>query len=1321
MNTPTNSSSSRPSTPATSQKSPATINLTSPSINLTSPRNSIQNVSSPSIQNQTTTASSVNKQQQQQQQQIQLDTQSPAPSPSVVKVASKDWNNELSNGVDFNFWFSSFDDGNNSNNNNSTSSTSNTNTSNNNNMNTNMNMNIHNNDNHNNTTQTLKTTADNTATPTSNSTRTSTSTSTATNNNSNPDDQYDDEISQFFNSDPSLAQDFLDVENDTSTTSTNNTNSGATSGNIPPTPTTNSNNNNNNSNNNNNNSNIRLDVQQPSPMLSSVLAQGNANTPTGSFLSNSSRSSFSTKPSSSPFEVSMKESSASASTSSSQLINSYGETNINTLQQDIEKFSKSLGNSAQQVAAFNKQISNPSKSTVTTIPPGYLCPDPYKPISISSSRLVVSYKPTSPPPPSSLKNVNELNIQFMNHQHPPHHSSHAVNHTNSHVQQVNHSSSNHHLFNSSSLPYGSMINNSNTSNNKSLSQPSTGSNTPNNLSSSPSSSESEISNEQHKNQRKKGKSKQKKLKQGNKNHYMISSSSSTSMTSSSSSGSSENMKLMNPFMLKKIQFTCHSQSKRKYLDSVDLCVLLSDVSQKPQTMRTFIQSNHHQQQQQQQAKRITTTTTTTTPFVYNLPRFYFPTSNENQQQQPQQHHRGFNNHPNRNSMMSCFFDLFIQLALTPGDVFYPGDLSFGIFPTIQTLQCNYERFHFGSLYELLSDQTMETTETFSSYSMQNSLDPLFSSTNRDRLRQKLLFSFEQILSKSFGKNHVKGPLTCDQWFQLHDQEQQQTDEMETSDDENSNDVHPASRFVEYFPTPMLLVGNKSSWLEVKPTQFLTFWEKTSLKPFFAKKNFSYFVLCPKFISQFEKSKESASSSSSSSSNHESKIVSRVLGFFKELGSLYETCNLGNLQPISNSKYSNGLVWIPMENDETFIHKKNHLRTNQHHPLHPSDDLDDDDDEDDEGDDDDDQMMIDNDEIPHHHSETQQKNQNQMPSTSSSSSSSCSMVERQLHAFKEACDRLSKDIENHTMYSDNCLLIFIINPFTYCTSVLELCNCLASIKKVLLYNGQNVSFQFIQYEHIFRSPPCGQNSFLKEVAVSAFNKCRRISYFGGDSSTPATLPSYSNSPSCIYTLYEPLFILSRPSRTQNNLHCAYRRSLDQKWLSIIFTDSHGELLEQRSIPLFPFSTEENSNSKQQQQHQIFIDVDCMDDDHSTQQETNNDLPSSTMIPCSQDPSLVFKACYQLLLHFPSPVYFENLTIGKFGRFSSDELEGLCFFFLFFPSPSQFYLPKIHSMIQIEWKNILNDSTNHQIPKVNKIQIISLIITRDMQLHRFRQGL
>ena len=248
------------------------------------------------------------------------------------------------------------------------------------------------------------------------------------------------------------------------------------------------------------------------------------------------------------------------------------------------------------------------------------------------------------------------------------------------------------------------------------------------------------------------------------------------------------------------------------------------------------------------------------------------------------------------------------------------------------------------------------------------------------------------------------------------------------------------------------------------------------------------------------------------SNQIPSIKSSIDMFFKELSCIYEVCNLGSHRPFSTlSKYPNGVILF----DE--------------------------------------------------------KNSNSDPSKGK--------YYQKFKEFERILNQLAFDLSTQKFYADSSILIYIINPFSHSFAHIELCK-LISQTKIAQSTSLNLVFQIIPMRQI--SQPVYTSNQLKEIAFSVYTKCRRVSKAAKSSEIAEDL-----------TLFEPLFILSKTGSSvsklqsppnQNNdfplssnniinqieerpiIHCAYKRSLNDQWLQIVFTDSKGELFETFSVPI-----------------------------------------------------------------------------------------------------------------------------------------------------------
>ena len=155
---------------------------------------------------------------------------------------------------------------------------------------------------------------------------------------------------------------------------------------------------------------------------------------------------------------------------------------------------------------------------------------------------------------------------------------------------------------------------------------------------------------------------------------------------------------------------------------------------------------------------------------------------------------------------------------------------------------------------------------------------------------------------------------------------------------------------------------------------------------------------------------------------------------------YEVCNLGIHKPFYNPNYPNGFIPVPFD-------------------------------------------------LPFHQSPTPTSS-----STSFNRSTASPEPPNQSHSppihdefidFFKFCSKLKTEISSHKLFSDNCLVIYLLNPFLYTTSRFDLLKCLS-----VIYSGlsskQNIVFQIIPFEHVFNYQRNSMN-VLKEIAFSVFKK------------------------------------------------------------------------------------------------------------------------------------------------------------------------------------------------------------------------------------------
>lgn len=95
---------------------------------------------------------------------------------------------------------------------------------------------------------------------------------------------------------------------------------------------------------------------------------------------------------------------------------------------------------------------------------------------------------------------------------------------------------------------------------------------------------------------------------------------------------------------------------------------------------------------------------------------------------------------------------------------------------------------------------------------------------------------------------------------------------------------PAEPNLDILRPPNIVVNRQEELIE-GTTKFIMFWEKLRLEPYSCKKHINYFIIYP----------ENDSTERS------------ISQFFKNLGTLYETCQLGSHQPGNIGSYRKGLV------------------------------------------------------------------------------------------------------------------------------------------------------------------------------------------------------------------------------------------------------------------------------------------------------------------------------------------------------------------------------------------------------------------------------
>lgn len=99
------------------------------------------------------------------------------------------------------------------------------------------------------------------------------------------------------------------------------------------------------------------------------------------------------------------------------------------------------------------------------------------------------------------------------------------------------------------------------------------------------------------------------------------------------------------------------------------------------------------------------------------------------------------------------------------------------------------------------------------------------------------------------------------------------------------------------PIPSILVGSDKDWVSYSPF-VLKYWENLLLRPYGRTHNMAYVVLTPDC------------GSSSSSAGSTGGILSSIRTFFRELSTMYETCQLGRHIPLDRSQnQSDGIIQL----------------------------------------------------------------------------------------------------------------------------------------------------------------------------------------------------------------------------------------------------------------------------------------------------------------------------------------------------------------------------------------------------------------------------
>lgn len=160
------------------------------------------------------------------------------------------------------------------------------------------------------------------------------------------------------------------------------------------------------------------------------------------------------------------------------------------------------------------------------------------------------------------------------------------------------------------------------------------------------------------------------------------------------------------------------------------------------------------------------------------------------------------------------------------------------------------------------------------------------------------------------------------------------------------------------------------------------------------------------------------------------------------------------------------------------------------------------------------------------------------------------------------------------------VIYMINPGPHMSSYLDMCRCFYKLKEAYIqvsekYDYSKIVLQLVPIDHVLRPASFGGYKMMgmKDIAFSVYTKCPSI-------------VSSKIKPDITADIYAPPFVLGKtiPKTIDfrlndirafpilldkdEKLHMAYCFSYDRAWMSIVWTDGRGGLLE---YALFPRKT------------------------------------------------------------------------------------------------------------------------------------------------------
>ncbi|KAI7891231.1 mediator complex subunit 13 C-terminal-domain-containing protein [Mucor mucedo] len=183
----------------------------------------------------------------------------------------------------------------------------------------------------------------------------------------------------------------------------------------------------------------------------------------------------------------------------------------------------------------------------------------------------------------------------------------------------------------------------------------------------------------------------------------------------------------------------------------------------------------------------------------------------------------------------------------------------------------------------------------------------------------------------------------------------------------------------------------------------------------------------------------------------------------------------------------------------------------------------------------------------------------------------------LKNYEDTCENLGRYLANKNDTKLVYHVIYMVNPGLHISSYLDMCRCFYKLKESYMQiSGKNddskIVLQLMPIDHVLRPSAFGgyQMLGLKDIAFSIYAKCPSI-------------VSNKRNPNLTAEIYAPAFVLKKPIprsidfklndirafpvllEKEAKLHMAYCFSYNRAWMSIVWTDGSGELLEYALFP------------------------------------------------------------------------------------------------------------------------------------------------------------